>query len=113
MKSISRQYVWWPCIDKDLETCVSTCTKCQVNRNKPAETTLSMWEYPKEPWSRVHIDFMGPYMGKSFSLIIVDSYTKWIDAVIMNSITAECTIEVLRRVFATHGIPKVLYTSSE
>ncbi|XP_033096399.1 uncharacterized protein K02A2.6-like [Anneissia japonica] len=54
---------------------------------------------------------MGPYMGKSF-LIIVDSYTKWIDAVIMNSITAECTIEVLRRVFATHGIPKVLVSDN-
>ena len=32
MKSIARQYVWWPGIDKTLERHVQSCTSCQENR---------------------------------------------------------------------------------
>ncbi|XP_033114045.1 uncharacterized protein K02A2.6-like [Anneissia japonica] len=82
-----------------------------MNRKSPTEAPFSMWEYPKEPWSRIHLDFMGPYMDKMF-LIIVDAHSKWIEAIILNSITAEITIEALRRVFATHGISKVLVSNN-
>ena len=44
-------------------------------------------------------------MGQLF-LIIVDAYSKWIEAAIVPSTSSEASIKVLRSVFATHGIPE-------
>ena len=67
---------------------------------------------------RIHIDFAGPFMNKSF-LIIVDAYSKWAEVIEMPQ-TAERTITVLRRVFSSNGIPERIvsdngpqFTSSE
>ena len=43
-------------------------------------------------------------------LITVDAYSKWIDAKIVSNSTIYMTIEHLRTLFATHGIPKVVVT---
>ena len=43
-------------------------------------------------------------MGHMF-LIVVDSYSKWLEVIIMQSTTAAKTIEELRNIFAQNGIP--------
>lgn len=45
-------------------------------------------------------------------MVIVDAHSKWLDVKIMQSITSEKTIEKLRSVFATHGLPKQLVTDN-
>ena len=104
MKSLARSYVWWPGIDKDIESFVSTCETCQKHQHAPPHAPTHPWEIPRRPWSRIHIDFAGPFQGQNF-LIIVDAYSKWIDVAHMKTTTAESTLTVLRRVFATHGLP--------
>ncbi|XP_034289829.1 uncharacterized protein K02A2.6-like isoform X1 [Pantherophis guttatus] len=107
MKGLSRSYIWWPKIDWDITAWVASCQKCQ--RSRPAEpiSPPQEWGSPKAPWSRIHIDFVGPYMGRTF-LIVVDAYSKWVEIVLMTSTTSEAVIQVLRRMFATHGLPDVL-----
>jgi hypothetical protein len=105
MKSLARCYVWWPKIDSDIENVVQSCKTCQENRASPNKAPLHPWEYPKKPWSRLHIDHAGPFLGHYF-LIIVDAQSKWIEAKIVPSTSAEATITVLRSLFATHGIPE-------
>ena len=68
---------------------------------------LHPWQWPGLPWSRLHLDFAGPYMGHMF-IVIVDAHSKWLDAHIMSSITSAKTIETLRSVFAIHGCPCVI-----
>ena len=72
MKSPARCYVWWPKIDSNIEDLVSTC---QLQRSAPPKALLHPWEYPQRPWSRIHIDHAGPFLGHLF-LIIVDAYSK-------------------------------------
>ena len=43
-------------------------------------------------------------MGKMF-LIVVDAYSKWLEVIPVNSPTSTTTIEKLRPIFATHGLP--------
>ena len=50
-------------------------------------------------------------MGHMF-LVIVDAHSKWLDAHIMSSITSARTIETLRSVIATHGLPRVIVTDN-
>ena len=75
MKAIARSYVWWPNLDKEIESAVETCGRCQMHRNKLAKAPLHVWPYPDRAWERVHVDFAGPYMGYNF-FILVDAYSK-------------------------------------
>lgn len=55
--------------------------------------------------SRLHIDYMGPHLGKMF-LVIVDALSKWIDVYLISAATGQATIEQLRQCFSTHGLPQ-------
>ena len=119
MKSLARGLVWWPGIDKNLEDKVKDCLPCQQHQKSPAQTPLHQWDWPKQPWARVHIDYAGPFRGRMF-LIVVDAHSKWMEVVVVPSANSVNTIQKLRAIFATHGIPEVLvsdngtpFTSSE
>ena len=105
MKSIARSYVWWPGLDQTIESVVKACSQCQVVKNTAPVAPLHPWIWPAQPWQRIHIDFAGPFMGKLF-LLVVDAHSKWPEVREMKSTTAARTIEVLRQLFASHGLPE-------
>ena len=111
MKALARSYIWWPKMDQEIEALVQKCSICQESRSSPPSAPLHPWQWPGQPWSRLHLDFAGPYMGHMF-LVIVDAHSKWLDAHIMSSITSAKTIETLRSVFAIHGLPRVIVTDN-
>ena len=63
------------------------------------------------PWTRVHLDFAGPFLGFMY-LVLVDATSKWLEVHPMQTITASKTIEVLRSIFATHGLPRKVVTDN-
>ena len=107
MKSLARGYVWWPGIDQQIESRVKQCTACQSSRKEPPPSPLHPWAWPAKPWSRVHIDYAGPFQGRMF-LLLIDAHSKWLDIYPSNSSTSSSTIESLRKSFATFGLPEVL-----
>ena len=107
MKSLARSYVWWPGMDEDLETKVKDCRQCQEIQKSPPAVPMQNWEWPAQPWSRLHIDYVGPYQGKMF-LVVVDAHSKWMEVSIVNSAMTATTIEKLRTMFATHGLPRTV-----
>ena len=78
MKALARSFVWWPQLDSDLENVVKSCEICQTCCHLPPVAPLQPWEWPQKPWSRVHVDYAGPLLGRQF-LILVDSHSKWIE----------------------------------
>lgn len=67
------------------------------------------WVYPQGPWERVHADFL-EVNGKQY-LLVVDAYSKWPDIHEMGThATAAQTVEILRRIFSTHGLPRRFVT---
>lgn len=102
MKSLARTHVWWPGIDRDIESMVKQCSSCQSLRNKPPVMALHPWNWPAKPWQRIHINYAGPFFNKMF-LIVVDAHSKWPEVVPVTSATSEKTITELRKMFATHG----------
>ena len=107
MKALARSYVWWPGIDADIETIVRGCHECQVNQSKPVTAPNHAWEYASAAWERLHIDHAGPVNGESY-LVMVDSYSKWLDVERVKSTDAKTTCSVLRKLFSVHGLPKVV-----
>ena len=98
-------------MDCKIESEVRSCGPCQTVRNGPSRAPLHPWAWPEGPWQRVHVDFAGPFMGH-MSLIVVDSYSKWLEVIIMQSTTTAKTIEELRNIFARNGIPHQLVSDN-
>ena len=111
MKTLARSYVWWPGMAKELETRVQNCERCQETQNSPAPAPLHPWEWPREPWTRIHLDFAGPFQGHMF-LVLVDAESKWIDVIPMTTTTAKATITKLLAVFSVHGLPERVMTDN-
>ena len=118
MKSLARSYLWWPCLDKQIEEKVSACTACGQARNMPSTAPLHVRKWPSRVLQRIHIDF-AESKGKTF-LVLIDAYSKWLEVFQMHSTTSTKTIEVLRHFFASYGLPESIvsdngpqFTSSE
>lgn len=111
MKSLARSYIWWPGMDADIEQCVKQCSNCQEMGSSQPTAQLHPWEWPAQPWSRLHLDFAGPFMNCMY-LVLVDAHSKWLDVKIMKDITTATTVKSLREIFATHGIPRTIVTDN-
>jgi hypothetical protein len=104
MKSIARSVMWWPGIDGDIEDLCKRCTTCALEGAAPPRAPPQPWPYNPEPWSRLHLDFLGPFHGETF-LVIIDSTTKWLEIFKMHRTTAAAVLKPLRETFARFGLP--------
>ncbi|XP_060771685.1 uncharacterized protein K02A2.6-like [Neoarius graeffei] len=104
MKELARSYFWWPGVDREIENVAKTCHKCQRVRNIPQLAPLHPWEFPEEPWQRVHVDFAGPVEGRML-LVAVDAHSKWPKVTIVKSTTTNKTIEKIGEMFSRFGCP--------
>lgn len=111
MKALARSYVWWPNLDADIERAGKACGTCIHYQSNPGKAPIHCWEYPSSPWERVHLDYAGPFLGHMF-LIVVDAHSKWTEVCITKSSSAMTTIEKLRGIFATHGLPVLIVSDN-
>ena len=63
------------------------------------------------PWSRLHIDYAGPFLGQMW-LVIIDAHSKWLEVFLMSSTTSTGTAQCLREVFARFGLPERIVTDN-
>ncbi len=101
MKALARSYLWWPCLDKDIEKAVQKCNVCQTVRHLPAAAPLHCWKWPTRVWHQIHTDFCEK--DKQYFLVLVDSHSKWLVVVHMMITTSAKTIEVLLGENGGHG----------
>ena len=111
MKQLARSYVWWPGLDSAIEEKVKSCCARQSSRNSPQVSPLHPWEWPEKPWTRIHIDYVGPFMNRMF-LVIVDAHTKWLEVHVTQSSTAAVTIQKLQQTFVTLGLPETVVSDN-
>ena len=55
----------------------------------------------------MHLDYVGPFLGKIF-LLLIDSHSKWIEVHITNLSTTAVTIDKLQFTFSSLGFPEIL-----
>ena len=111
MKTTGRSYVWWPGMDRDIEATVRSCPQCDKCQSSPALAELHPWEWPSTPWSRIHIDHAGPYLGKFF-LVVIDAHSKWLEVIAVPNTSTMATIIALSSIFATHGLPATIVSDN-
>ena len=110
MKAIARSIMWWPNMDKEIEDVVSSCQSCAAHRSSPPLAPLHVWPWANHPMQRIHIDFAA--IEQFQVLVIIDSHSKWIEAVPLRSATSSTTIDALRVFFASFGVPEEIVSDN-
>jgi transposase InsO family protein len=105
MKSLARQYFWWPSLDTQIEDVARRCADCALLQKEPQRAPLHSWDLPDGPWQRIHLDFAGPLYGFRW-LIWVDAYSKFAGVIPMKTAVASELRTQLTQLFATFGLPK-------
>ena len=83
---------------------VKSCATSQSHQKTPPCSPLHPLEWPGCPWSRVNVDYVGPFMGKMF-LLIIDAHSKWMKIHCVNTATSSVTIDKMRSTLASHSLP--------
>ncbi|CAF1461024.1 unnamed protein product [Adineta ricciae] len=119
MKAEARRYFWWPNLDSNIEHVARNCRACTENFKQTVKVPMNQWSPPDHPWQRIHIDFMGKFMGLYF-LVIIDAHSKWVEVITMTTITSQITINALSSLFACFSLCQMIlsdngtqFTSSE
>ncbi|CAK1595295.1 unnamed protein product [Parnassius mnemosyne] len=111
-KSNARSRMWWPGIDRDIERWIGSCKTCVSLRCAPPRDPPAPWPAAAGAWQRVHIDYMT--VGQRVYLVVVDSFSKWLECIFMNSGTSsQSLIKKLKNIFSTFGIPNVLVSDND
>ena len=107
MKALVRSYIWWLGMVKGIEEVAKGCTGCQSTQNNPRTAPLQVREWPACPLQHIRVGLAGPFLGTMF-LIVVHAHSKWPEVILMTTTSAARTIEELRKLFPTHGLPEQL-----
>lgn len=103
--------MWWPGIDGDIERWIGSCATCASVRAAPPRDPPAPWPAAAGPWQRVHIDYLT--VGQRVYLVLVDSFSKWIECVYMHNTSTKSLILKLKVIFSTFGIPNVLVSDND
>ena len=110
-KSLLREKVWFPGIDKMVEKKVQSCCACLISTPESKREPLLMSPLPKAPWSEVSMDF-AELPNSEYLLIITDDYSRYPVVETVKSTSANTVIPIVDKVFSEFGIPDVVKTDN-
>jgi transposase InsO family protein len=113
MYDLLQERYWWPSMLKDTYKYVSTCRDCQVNKGEKNTSLSRPMTIPSKPWSHIAIDHVGPFpmsnSGNKYILVIVDRFTRYVEAVAVTDTSAKTTAEVImNHIICRYGVFEVL-----
>ena len=107
------QSFYWPSVNADVKLYCRSCLICQktVAKGRTPRAPLQHIPVVSEPFQKIAIDLVGPIApaterGNRFILTIVDSATRWPEAIPLRSITSTSVAEALFGAFSRVGLPR-------
>lgn len=96
-KAMIREKVWFPFIDALIEDKINSCLSCQAATKHPIREPLQMSRLPNEPWVEISADLCGPLPSGQYLLIEMDDYSRFPDAEIVSTTSADAVIPHLEK----------------
>jgi len=115
LEKIRRRFYWATC-KKDVENWCKSCKECVAKRGPPDKGKSPMQIYNVgTPFERLQMDILGPFpssvSGNRYLLVIVDCFTKWVEAFPLKNARALTIAEVfVNQVVSRHGVPLEIHT---
>ncbi|KAF2890495.1 hypothetical protein ILUMI_15678, partial [Ignelater luminosus] len=105
IKALAHSFVWWPTLDKQIEDQVKQCSSCQ-SQSSSGRVTPVYWPLTHRRWQRVYMDLAQIYYkGTAVNIfILIDAYSKWIEAIVMGTVTSPDIIAKVRSLVAAYGL---------
>ena len=111
MKVTARSHLWLPGLDKDLEKVAHSCLSCQAVKQAPALHHSTHGYGLRVSGNEFMWTLLDHFWGKMFFLVI-DAHSKWGEVYPMVHTSSSKTIELLRHLFASYGLPKQLVSDN-
>jgi hypothetical protein len=109
---------YWLMAMQDAKDIVRRCEACQKFASKPHAPAIELKTIPLAwPFAQWGLDMVGPLRksslgGHTFLLVIVDKFTKWIEATPVTSGSATCAVNFIRSIISRFGIPHIIITDN-
>ena len=108
--ALARMCIYWPGMEADVTDYIKRCLTCIESSNLPIETLLPH-EFPPGPWVKLGMDFFQDHQGKKY-LIIADYFSKFPHIFPVASSHHFKTINHLRNLFTTEGVPAIVMSDN-
>ena len=86
------------------------CSAVRENRATPSHNCTVKWPKPHRRWFNIHIDHF--FFEGSIFLVAIDTLTKYIEYEIVNSTSAVETVDTLRSIFSSNGLPGIIVSDN-
>jgi len=112
-----RKSFYWKGMTVDIKRFISCCENCQLNKKNEIPDPTEKYATPVEaPFSHLGLDIIGPLpetsSGNQYIIVIVDYFTKWVEAQPLSSITSRDVVNFLSQIFARFGTPNTITTDN-
>ena len=111
-----KQKYYWYGMRKDVELYVARCAESAAGKKEVRRRRAELQQcHAGSPMERVHIDILGPFpeseQGNKYVLVVVDQFTKWVEAYALPDQGAETTARALVFEFIVrYGAPLTIHT---
>ena len=110
---------YWPKVRARVVEYCAACTNCQLRKRQTVFDRIPIEPVLREaiPFKQVCIDCIGPLNCKSsknfdYVLLLVDSFSKYVDAVPLKKLTAVATCDALLQMFSRTAIPSTIVSDN-
>ena len=103
-KEIIRNKYWFPSMNQQIENIVQICFNCQIATNTFHTKPAKMTKRPQQPWDQ--LDFCGPFPSGEYAMVLTDQFSRYPEVEFIRSTATAPIREKLKKIFATHGVPK-------
>ncbi|XP_055611719.1 uncharacterized protein K02A2.6-like isoform X1 [Uranotaenia lowii] len=111
MKQLARKHVYWTGINSDIEKFSRNCEICSKMAVVHGTNKTYEWIPTSRPFSRIHTDFF--YFERHNFLLIIDSYSKWLEIYLMNyGSDATKVLKKFSEFFSRFGLPDVIVSDN-
>jgi len=108
---------YWKGMTNDIRRFLKLCTTCQLKKkNETPDPTEKYATQVEAPFTHLGLDIIGPLpiteRNNQYIIVVVDYFTKWVEAEPTATVTAKDVVYFLTKVFARHGTPSVITTDN-
>ena len=97
----AKRTMWWPGMEEDIRQFVRTCDKCQKQKQDQQNQAPGSADIEPIPFAHIAMDVIGPLpltlTGNRYVIVIVDLFTKWIEAGPLKEANAQSIADFLHR----------------
>lgn len=106
----ARQVVYWPNINRDIDTKISKCEVCLKFKYQQPKEPLQPHDIPNMPWVKIGADLFS-WNGQDY-LVVVDYTSNYPEVARLEDLSSQTTISHMKSIMSRRGIPRIVVSDN-